>query len=195
MLYAFPLYAVYSNNEKPIMIKDRIYLASFIGNYDTEWYLTDIRMGIVKEFSNKPDCYIKKREKWHYNEYVYKDNEVIDKEKTEEYINILKQTQFSLCPSGSGPNSIRLWESLSFGSIPVILADTYVLPQITGIEWSKYVIKWEESNIGELYEYLKTVPESEIERKSSLCVELFNSYFAEECQIKIIEEQLKELNN
>lgn len=193
MLYAFPLYAVYKNNEKPIEIKDRIYLASFIGNYDANWYLTDIRMTIVKEFSNKPDCYIKKREKWHYQEYVYKDNEVIDKEKTEEYINILKQSRFSLCPSGTGPNSIRLWESLSFGSIPVILADTYVLPQINDIEWDKYVIRWEESKIGELYEYLKTVPTEEIERKSKSCIEIFNTYFADECQIKIIEEQFKKL--
>ena len=115
--------------------------------------------------------------------------------KTEEFINVLKQSKFSLCPSGTGPNSTRLWESLSFGSIPVILADTYVLPKIKGVEWDKYVIRWEESKIGELYEYLKTVPESEIECKSMLCVELFNTYFADKCQIKIIEEQFKEINN
>ena len=194
MLYAFPLYAVYANNEKPIEIKDRKYLTSFIGNYNP-WYLTDIRERIFKEFSNKPDCYIIKRDEWHYDKYVYKHIEVLDKEKTEEFINVLKQSKFSLCPSGTGPNSIRLWESLSFGSIPVILADTYVLPKIKGVEWDKYVIRWEESKIGELYEYLKTVPESEIECKSMLCVELFNTYFADKCQIKIIEEQFKEINN
>ncbi len=30
---------------------------------------------------------------------------------------------FAVCPSGSGPNSIRLWEALGYGAIPVILAD------------------------------------------------------------------------
>jgi hypothetical protein len=194
-LYPFPLYAK-CQLEKTFFvdIKDRKYLTSFIGNYNA-WYLTDIREHILKEFSNKPDCYIIKRDEWHYHKYVYKYIEVLDKEKTEEYINVLKQSKFSLCPSGTGPNSIRLWESLSFGSIPVILADTYVLPKIKGVEWDKYVIRWEESKIGILYEYLKTVPESEIECKSRLCVELFNTYFADKCQIKIIEEQLKELKN
>ena len=40
----------------------------------------------------------------------------------------LQQSVFALCPSGSGPNSIRLWEALGYGAIPVILADTLALP-------------------------------------------------------------------
>jgi hypothetical protein len=35
---------------------------------------------------------------------------------------------FALCPSGSGPNSIRLWEALGYGAIPVILANHLWLP-------------------------------------------------------------------
>ena len=58
-----------------------------------------------------------------------------------------------------------------------------------------YYLKMEYCNGGDVYEYLKTVPESEIECKSMLCVELFNTYFADKCQIKIIEEQFKEINN
>ena len=33
-----------------------------------------------------------------------------------------------MCPSGSGPNSIRLWESIAYGAIPVVLSDTYLPP-------------------------------------------------------------------
>lgn len=35
---------------------------------------------------------------------------------------------FTLCPSGAGPNSTRLWESIGAGSIPIVLADTWALP-------------------------------------------------------------------
>jgi predicted transcriptional regulator len=36
----------------------------------------------------------------------------------------MQETVFCLCPSGSGPNSIRLWEAIEFGCVPVILSDT-----------------------------------------------------------------------
>ena len=36
--------------------------------------------------------------------------------------------QYCLCPSGTGPNSIRLWEAIAFKSIPVILSDNLALP-------------------------------------------------------------------
>jgi hypothetical protein len=41
---------------------------------------------------------------------------------------LLLDSRFTLCPSGSGPNYIRLWESLACGCIPVLLADTLDLP-------------------------------------------------------------------
>ena len=41
---------------------------------------------------------------------------------------ILRESIFSLCPSGSGANSTRLWESIGCGSIPVVLSDNYLPP-------------------------------------------------------------------
>lgn len=35
---------------------------------------------------------------------------------------------FTLCPSGAGPNSTRLWASIGAGSIPIVFADTLALP-------------------------------------------------------------------
>lgn len=193
-IFPFPLYAVYKGtNETYIEPKKRKYLASFVGNYE-RYYLTNIREKIIDIFSQKTDCYIKRREKWHYYEKVYGDKKSINEINTKEYINTLNESKFSLCPSGSGPNSIRLWESLSFGTIPVILADTYILPEIKGLEWNKYVIRWEECEIEKLYDYLKTVPIEEIEAKSNLCRELYNRYFADDKQHIIIEETMHDLH-
>ena len=47
---------------------------------------------------------------------------------TTTYVNTLQLSVFALCPSGSGPNPIRLWEALGYGAIPVILADHLWLP-------------------------------------------------------------------
>lgn len=193
LLFPFPLYAVYKGkSEDYIEPSKRKYLASFIGNYE-KYYLTNIREAIFNSFSKREDCFIKKRDKWHYHNMVYSNTQTIDEQHTEEYINVLKESKFSLCPSGSGPNSIRLWESLSFGSIPVILADTYVLPNIKNIDWTDYVIIWKEARISELYDYLKGIPLDEISTKSKRCLDIFKTYFTDNMQYKIINDNLNNI--
>ena len=70
---------------------------------------------------------------WHFNCDVYNKSQNIEgtlnedekhKKKTDFFNQLLLDSKFTLCPSGSGPNSIRLWESLACGSIPILLADT-----------------------------------------------------------------------
>jgi hypothetical protein len=41
----------------------------------------------------------------------------------------MEETVYCLCPSGSGPNSIRLWEAIEFGCVPVLLSSKLELPQ------------------------------------------------------------------
>ena len=44
------------------------------------------------------------------------------------YSEILGNTKYSLCPRGTGPSTIRLWESLAMGSVPVIVSDFLKMP-------------------------------------------------------------------
>ena len=44
------------------------------------------------------------------------------------YIDRLRRSVFCLCPSGTGPNTIRLWEAIGSGAIPVIISDTFRPP-------------------------------------------------------------------
>ncbi|MGR3458064.1 MAG: exostosin domain-containing protein [Pseudooceanicola nanhaiensis] len=57
-----------------------------------------------------------------------KPDALVDDKASDNFKKILRESVFSLCPSGTGPNSIRLWESIGLGSIPVIMADTLALP-------------------------------------------------------------------
>lgn len=113
------------------------HLYSFVGARSPAYYLTDSRNKIIDLLSNETSGIVVGRNGWHYNKIVYghqikktvgEDQALIDVSATEEFKIILKNSIFSLCPSGSGPNSIRLWESIGYGSIPVILADTYLPP-------------------------------------------------------------------
>lgn len=118
-------------------LQERKYLYSFVGAYAPKFYLTKARHWIAK-LPRTADCCILSRNEWHYQSIVF-DNQIFGKpidpqkqlqleEDAESYRHILEESIFSLCPSGSGPNSIRLWESLGFGSIPVILSDSLKLP-------------------------------------------------------------------
>jgi len=140
-IHPFPLYPVrYASHppkSEPRPACERPLLYSFIGAYDESLYISSARSWIF-ELPQRADAVVKRRGEWHYEQYVYReqllgmahDSKQDSKLKEEalEYANTLEMSCFSLCPSGSGPNSIRIWEALGFGAIPVIIADSLKLP-------------------------------------------------------------------
>lgn len=185
-ILAFSLFPAQNNlNHEITNITNRKYLMSFIGQYDNGCYLTDIREKIFNIFTNYINCFIKRRQKWHYLDIVYNNqNTNIDDEK--EYIQNMLETKFSLCPSGSGPNSIRIWESMSYGTIPIILADTLILPEIKNINWNDYFILWKESEIDKLLDYINNISNEKMIMMSNNCLKLYLEYFCPNNMNKII---------
>lgn len=181
-----PLYAVNveDNNrnkefkERDFLKKERKYLFSFMGGYQNI-YLTDIRKKIF-ELKYK-DTLIINTGVWHFNSTVYSNKQNIKKElnvnnehniKTKFYNELLLNSRYCLCPSGSGPNSIRFWEALAVGSIPVLLADTLELPY--DISWENIIIKYPENKIDKLYEYLNSISKEEENEMRRKCIETYN---------------------
>ena len=64
----------------------------------------------------------------------------------DEYRRILLRSRFQIVPRGNGLHSHRLLESLSAGTIPIILADEIVLPFHEIIPWHLAVVKVMEKN-------------------------------------------------
>ena len=126
-----------------IELQHKKYLTSFIGQIIHKNMVSNIREKIYEHFKDKQDCLIKSNDNWHYQPCVYSNYDVT-KEEDVFYKQIMRESKFSLCPSGTGPNSIRLWESLSFGCIPIILSDTLCLPTISGIDYNDFCIIWKE---------------------------------------------------
>jgi hypothetical protein len=55
-----------------------------------------------------------------------------------EYKNILERSKFSICPRGSSPSSVRFWESIAAGAIPILVSDDWVLPEW---DWDNTILK------------------------------------------------------
>lgn len=140
-LHPFPLFPVQAAepDNAPAGSGQRPHLFSFIGARANQHYLTGCRNWILDLLQDDPRGQITGRDSWHYNKVVYghqihSDGSrlaaagLVDTSASNEFRASLRASVFSLCPSGTGPNSIRLWESLGLGAVPVILADNWVPP-------------------------------------------------------------------
>jgi len=190
-LHSWPLFAVNIKDPKrrvglkEIPIENRSYFGSFIGAHMGH-YLTDIRLQIGKQLSSLEGYYIKIKKMWHFNDLVYNKqiNLEVDGFKNEnensliEYNQVLSNSQFSLCPLGAGLNTLRLWESLAVGSIPVILADGYELPLIETADghqfkWDECLVHFPEKNIEHLDGYLTKI---DIAQKKAMSISAVKAY-------------------
>ena len=153
-IHPFPLYPV--QRAEAVRTKEseeREFLYSFVGARSNKWYLTKVRDWILDLLSDDERGFIAGRDNWHYNKIVYDHqirkkaaagDQLIDDQASQQFSQIMLKSVFALCPSGSGPNSIRLWEAIGMGAIPVILADTYKPPGSSDL-WKAAAVFCEES--------------------------------------------------
>ena len=132
-IHAFPLFPAQASEPKNLdaVTRPRLHLANFIGAFNPSIYLTNVREAIFDLAGTANDLLIIRRESWHFNRAVYDEQigarpaqkqQILDeKTRTQEYLDAIVNSWFTLCPSGSGPNSIRIFESLALGSIPIVL--------------------------------------------------------------------------
>jgi hypothetical protein len=94
---------------------------------------------------------------------------------------VLSDSRFALCPAGSGPNTLRLWESLAIGSVPVVLSDTHELPALDvfapalDLTWDDVLLRYPEELIGQLDALLRAIPAETIARMQRTGLRLFEA--------------------
>lgn len=186
-----PLYAV--NIEDPSrngLFRDinyetyeRPYLYSFVGGYQPN-YLSNIRERIFSMDSRKKNpekSIIINTGMWHFNDLIYSTkqnaqktlNETEETKKRTSYYNeTLLKSRFTLCPSGSGPNSIRFWESLATGSIPVLLSDTLDLPE--NIDWQNTIVMVKGKDVDNVENILNDISEEREKQMRKNCIKTYN---------------------
>lgn len=197
-IHPFPLYPVAFEDRieskglksRPSMAK-RTYLYSFAGAYDPNLYLTPARQWIF-HLPERDDAILLRRSEWHFDKRVYDEQienqdrdttaAMIEEEQANEYRLLLEASTFSLCPSGAGPNSIRLWESLGAGAIPVLISDTLRLPGPKDI-WTNAIVRVPEdqtaiADLPKLLEQLADRPE-QIERMRANGAKIWSNLIVE----------------
>ncbi len=101
-----------------------------------------------------------------------------DEDNHKKYINHLNKNYFSLCPRGTGPGSIRLYESMGCGCIPIIVSDDYKKPLDWYLNWDDFSITVPESEIANIPDIINSVSDDEMEKMSKISLEVFNKYFS-----------------
>lgn len=77
------------------------------------------------------------------------------------WIDNLFNSKFVLCPRGGGLNSIRFFETILAGRIPILIADKAKLPLKKHIDYNEFIIKVSENNI----DYINTAVEKFMDKK------------------------------
>ena len=79
---------------------------------------------------------------------------VYDRQKAH-YLSTMLRSKFILCPRGAGTGSIRLFETLAAGRVPVIISDQWMPP--AGPDWNGFSLRVRESEIRTLPLLLEAV--------------------------------------
>jgi hypothetical protein len=126
-------------------VEQKRYLASFIGAHMPH-YRSDVRVRLFEaaKASGRDDILVDLGDEWHFNKVVYQEQvqhqplaeaETVKVESANRrYNEVLSDSVFSLCPEGAGPNTLRLWESLAVGAIPVVMATRWSPPRTDGVD-------------------------------------------------------------
>lgn len=158
----FPHYSV--NGVEPAAKKDLWY--SFIG-YNSHW----TRKEIFK-MPQRKDTIIKKRQKWFSQKNINRKKiRRLRKQELTEYRDVLSRSRFSLCPRGTGPSTIRFWESLQAGAIPVLIADAMTLPK--GVNWDECIIKIPEKELHTINDALSSISHEQEQAMRDSCLQAY----------------------
>lgn len=160
---------------------------SFTSNFNFKQVKKDILFSFVGTYTSHP---IREKMKIRINgeNIIYRNtyhidnntfNDINSKEKEErEYQDILQRSRYSLCPRGSSPSSVRFWESLQAGSIPILISDNWVLPEW---DWNNTVVFLKEAEFNKMtYTDIKTLLDTIVPTKEQQmrinCISAYDTF-------------------
>jgi hypothetical protein len=165
-------------------------LASFVGAH-ADHYVSDTRLRLLS-LDGIPGFHVEVNRRWHLEDVVYRhqvqgrplaDCHRVDESVTR-YNEVLSDSVFSLCPAGAGANTLRLWESLAVGSVPVILGPPPLMPAggtLAPIDWDAIVLTVADDQIPELPRILRSIPLEEVRRRQRLGMEAYAKVRVQRC--------------
>lgn len=134
-----------------------------------------------------------------FDRFFYHTDEESKKKHRELYLNAIKNSFTTLCPAGTGKNTIRFFETLSFGRIPVLISDNCALPFEKEIDYSQIIIRIEEKDArfsSEIVgQWFSSKTENEIIETCKLARKTWEEYFYYENTVWYLLEELLRIKN
>ena len=167
-------------------VADKRYLASFIGAHMPH-YRSDVRLRLrdAALAAGRDDLLVEVTNEWHFNKTVYVEqvqnralqghDHAAQRTATLRYNEVLADSIFSLCPEGAGPNTLRFWESLAAGAIPVVLAPSWTPPSpLPGqVDLRTCALFVADPPDTALFARLAAIPRDECTRMQRACIALY----------------------
>jgi len=149
-----PIPLIYEDKDKKLLsgcisksFKDKNILCSFVGSITHT-----LRKVIIETYKNNTDFYFSITNGWDPNVNIIKQDN---------FINISYNSKFGLAPRGYGRSSFRFFELLNMGIIPVYVWDDIEwLPYKENIDYNKFCISINISDINKLYDILLSIDEN-----------------------------------
>ncbi len=102
-----------------------------------------------------------------------------------DYQALLERSVFAFVPRGDALFSYRLLEVLSFGCIPIILSDGWVLPLDRTVRWSDVCYSMHREALTDCMNFLKEISIEEVSARRERVMHTYTQHFAELTTIMI----------
>lgn len=137
----------------------RQYLYSFIGETQHVYLPSDHIRHRLTELVEKPDVYIGKRLSNQLRAKLYAQFPAGN-----DYELLSRNSTFTLCPAGYGRWTYRFFQSITWGSIPVLISDSYVLPFSDRIPYSDFCLRIKESDFDQIDDIIRSISSDTIKK-------------------------------
>jgi len=97
----------------------------------------------------------------------------------QEYLQLLEQSMFALVPRGDALFSYRLLEVMSFGCIPIILSDGWILPFDRIIRWDSFAYTIHADALDASMKFLMSVSDEEMLLRQARVLSVYRDHFAD----------------
>lgn len=92
----------------------------------------------------------------------------------------LMNSTFAFVPSGIQPASYRFIEVLSAGAIPVLIADNYVKPYDTLIQWYKCLLQFPTTEMHRIVDTLRAMKKEEVLKRQENCIAIYREFLQDD---------------
>jgi hypothetical protein len=93
------------------------------------------------------------------------------------YQSLFLDSFFAFIPRGDALFSYRLLEAMSFGCIPIIVSDGWVLPYSRTVDWNTIALRPSHDEIPACLQFIRKAPRAYILEKQRRSITAYNDYF------------------